>query len=182
METQFFKADETELKFYNAGKGVAEDFELEKDEFFAGAYQCQVLGEILFDSGRSPLANAIPRDIFVTSFSVIYDSFLVSGSFESYLQTFRNIFGNDVDVTFTIPAAGKLQIDIEAQDIVLEEFFAKSIVNNAYAFDQIITKTGSEEIVFQSIKGFETEYELEQMLFEMVPAGIFTDINLTIGA
>lgn len=177
---QFFKGDAEELKYYESGKVIAQSLSLGKSEFFDDAYACFVLGDLLWDEKRSPLANAIRRDIFRQSFSTIYDSFVEAGSFESYLTVFRKIFGDAVEITFTVPAPGKLEIDIVATDVELSEFIARNIVENNYQFDNVIDDEG-DFIVFQSIKGFDSQYELEQMLFEMVPDGIYTEITLTIG-
>lgn len=178
---QFFKGDAQELKFYNSGNPVLSNLSGQKNDFFNGSYSCFVLGEVLFDNNRSPLANAIPREIFREVFSDLFDSFVLAGSFESYLTVFRNVFGETVDVTFTIPAPGKLEIDIVADGTALYDFIARIIVDNEYQFDTIVDDE-DDTIVFQAVKGFESQYELEQMLFEMVPAGIYTEITLTIGA
>jgi len=177
---QYFKGDELELKFYNSGSDLMDSRSLEKDEFFDDAFACFLLGELLYDEGRAPLSNAIPRDIFRESFSVVFDAFVVAGSFESYLTVFRKIFGDDVDVTFTVPGPGKLNIDIVAEGVVESNFVARRIENNAYVLDEILDDE-SDNIVFQTIKGFQSQYELEQMLFEMVPAGIYTEITLSLG-
>lgn len=177
---QYFKGDATELKYFNSAAPVLDVLSSEKDAFFEDAYECFVLGEVLYDNNLSPLANAIPREIFRTSFSTIFEAFLVAGSFESYLTVFRNIFGDDVAVTFTVPDPGKLNIDIVAAGVALSPFVARYIENNAYVFDNVIDDEG-DQIVFQTILGFESQYELEQMLFEMVPTGIYTEITLTVG-
>lgn len=83
-------------------------------------------------------------------------------------------------MTFTVPAVGRLQIDIVADSVVLENFISRDIVDDAYVYDTMITQ-GGDNIVFQSVKGYETQEELEQMLFEMVPDGIFAEITLTLG-
>jgi hypothetical protein len=75
---------------------------------------------------------------------------------------------------------GKLNIDITASGVQISDFISREIVNNEYVFDEVIDDEG-DNIVFQGVKGFETQYELEQMLFEMVPAGIYTEITLTLG-
>lgn len=178
---QLFKGDELERKFFEAGSPAFDETSQQLDLFFDGAFDAYALGEILYDSGRSPLANAIPRRIFREAFASIFNSFLVAGSFESYLTVFRTIFGDDVVVTFTVPGPGKLQIDIVAAGLQLDLFVTRYIENNAYLFDYIVDHEG-DNIVFQTVKGFETQYELEQMLFEMVPDGIYTEINLTIGS
>lgn len=177
---QFFKGDAEELKYYNSGLPIIDQIIGQKDLFFDDAYGCFVLGELLYDNDYAPLARAIPREIFRESFSTIFESFIVAGTFESYLTVFRNIFGDDVDVQFTVPGPGRLQIDIEAAGFQLSDFVARYIENNAYVFDEIIDDEG-DNIVFQTVKGFESQYELEQMLFEMVPDGIYTEITLTVG-
>lgn len=177
---QYFKGDELELKFEASGKPILDSLSAQKSMFFSDAYVCFKLGELLYDMARAPLANAIARDIFRESFSTIFESFSVAGSFESYLTVFRNIFGEDVDVQFTVPGPGKLQIDIIAAGVQISDLVARSIVNNAYVFDEVIDYD-EDNIVVQGIKGFQSQYELEQMLYEMVPDGIYTIITLTIG-
>ena len=178
--SQYFKGDVQELKFYNSGDPVLSGFTMQKNDFWADAYNCYILGEMIWDSARSPLANAIPRAIFRKSFSTIFDSFLLAGSFESYLVVFQKVFGPSVDVTFTVPAPGKLNIDIIADTIEITDFISRYIAGNNYVFDEIIDDE-ADNIAFQSVQGLESEYELEQMLFEMVPNGIYTSITLTIG-
>lgn len=180
-QDQFYKGDDTERKFYGSAAPIISNLETAKDEFFEYAYQTYKLGEVLYDSGRAPLANAIPRDIFREAFATIFDSFLEAGSFETYLSVFRNIFGDDVQVTFTVSAPGKLKIDIIAAGLALFDLIGRSIQNDVYVLDNIVDYDNNQ-VVGQSIKGFETQYEVEQMLFEMVPAGIFTQITLTVGA
>jgi len=179
---QFYKeGDEKELKFFNSANPILVNLEGAKNDFFLGAYSAFPLGEILYDSGRAPLANAIPREIFREVFATVFGSFLEAGSFETYLDVFRNIFGADVEVTFAVPGPGKLNIDIVATGLAIFDLIGRTIQEDAYLIDEIVDYDGNN-VVGQSLKGFETEYELEQMLFEMVPAGIFTNITLTVGA
>lgn len=56
----------------------------------------------------------------------------------------------------------------------------REIVDDAYDYFEITDHTG-DPILLQTVKGFQSQAELERMLFEMVPAGIFTNISLTIG-
>lgn len=178
---QFYKGDEKELKMFNSGNPPILNLESGKDEFFDNAYRAYPLGDVLYDSGRAPLANAIPRDIFRESFATIFSSFLQAGSFETYLEVFRNIFSEDVEVTFTVPAPGKLNIDIVATGLAVFDLIGRTIQDDTYVIDEIVDYDGNN-LVGQSFKGFETEYELKQMLFEMVPAGIYTQITLTVGS
>lgn len=178
---QFFKGDDTEKKYYESGRTISEVLSGQKTEFFDQAYGCFVLGELLCDNDYSPLANAIPREIFRESFETIFDSFLVAGTFEAYLTVFRNVFGDAVEVEFTIPAPGKLQIDIVATGLAIYGMTVREIIDDAYEYFTLVDDE-DDRIVLQAVKGFESQYELEQMLFEMVPAGIFTEISLTVGS
>lgn len=177
---QYYKGDADELKLYNSGRPILEEISLAQDDFFDDCYSCFKLGELIFDNELSPLANAITREIFRETFFELYQSFVNAGSFYSYLDVFSQIFGVTVDIQFAVPNPGHLQIDIEAGTVELAGFLARYIQDNEYLYDQVVDHEG-DRIVFQSIKGFETQYELEQMLKEMVPAGIFCEISLTIG-
>jgi hypothetical protein len=79
-----------------------------------------------------------------------------------------------------VPGDGRLQIDIIAEGVDLNDAVARRIENNQYVLDELIDYE-DDNIAFQKIKGFQSQYELEQMLFEMVPAGVFTEISLTLG-
>lgn len=178
---QYFKGDEKELKVVESGRVIFDILSSQKSDFFTDAFNCAALGDIIYDSKRSPLANAIAKDIFRISFKQIFDAFVVAGSFESYITVFQKIFGEDVVISFTVPAPGKLNIDIEAEGFELSDFLSRYISDNEYVFDEVVDYD-LDNIVFQTVIGFTTQYELEQMLFEMVPAGIFTTITLDVGA
>jgi hypothetical protein len=178
---QYFKGDETEVKFQAAAQDILDNRSLQKDLFLAGAYETGPLGDLIITSNRSPLSNAITQAIFRDAFKEIFEAFVKVGTFEAYITVFKKIFGEAVTIDFTVPAAGKLNIDIEAEGIELNNFITRYIVANAYVLDTIIDDE-ADNIVFQTIKGFTSQYDLELMLREMVPAGIFTEINLTLGA
>jgi hypothetical protein len=178
---QYFKGDDNEVKMAASATTILDQIEMQLDAFENGAYQCFELGDLLVESNRAPLSQAMLQSIFREAFSTIFGSFIVAGTFESYLTVFRNIFGEDVDVTFTVPAAGKLQIDVVAPGLIESDFVSRYIESNSYLYDTMVDDV-DDTIIFQTVKGFESQYELEQMLFEMVPAGIYTEISLTVGA
>lgn len=177
---KFKLTDEVEDKFIGVAGPLLNVLSGEKDEFYTDAFNAYPLGDAIYESARSPLTNAIKQEIYREAFNEIFEAFISGGSFETYLTVFRRIFGDDVGVTFTVPDPGKLLIDIEAEGVILSDFVARKIVDNAYEFDEIIDDEG-DNIVFQTIKGFESQYELELMLFQMVASGIFTEISLTLG-
>jgi len=178
---QAFKGGAEEEKFYLIIKAASDVLNESKDDFWEGAYTTAALGDMIYESNRAPLTNAIRKEIFRLAFSEIFNqSFVQVGTFEAYITVFKKIFGDDVVIEFVVPAAGKLNINIEAEGVELNNFVAREIVDNSYEYNKVTTQAG-EYLLFQSIKGFTSQYELERMLFEMVPAGIFTTINLTLG-
>lgn len=182
---QYFKGDATELKFIASGTPIDDALSLQKQHFFEDCFECFILGEMLYDNNLSPLANAIPREIFRETFFTVFESFLVAGSFESYLTVFRKIFGDDVEVEFTVPGPGRLEIEITAAGVELSIFAARNIESNQYVYNDVEVVDNPpidppDLLAFQTIKGFTSQYELEQMLYEMVPAGIYTVITLNL--
>lgn len=178
---QFFKGDAQEQKFYNSGHPTLNSVQFQRDTMFDEVYTCFLLGDLLWETGRSPLANAIKQEIFRVNFPDIYDSFTSAGTFESYISIFKKIFGTDVDVQFTIPGNGQLQIAIHATGVEESNLSMREIVDNVYVLSDLKTQDGVDQIMVQTVKGFESQYELDQMLFEMVPGGVYTEITLTLG-
>lgn len=177
---QFFKGDDNEVKTYESALPAFAEIEMQKDLFFEGAFSCYALGDIIWQSGRSPLANAIPAEVFRECFFALFESFTFAGTFESYLTVFRAVFGDDVGVVFTVPAPGKLNIDITASGLQISQLKGRLVDGSGYVFETIIDRNG-DNLVGRSFKGLESEYELNQMLFEMVPGGVYTLITLDVG-
>lgn len=175
---QFFKGDDIEKQYYNSGKPAFDSTSAQLDAFAAGAYSTGPLGDMIYETDRAPLTTAISQDIFRVAFQQIFAAFAVPGTFESYLTVFRAVFGPDVQVTFTVPGPGKLTIAIIATDLDISNFDARYIVGSSYVFYDMVTQAG-DNIVFQTVHGFQSQYDLEQMLFEMVPAPISTTITLS---
>jgi hypothetical protein len=76
---QTFKGDDTELKFIEAPEAILDAIGLSLDEFLAGAYGCQPLGELIFDDRRVSVTNAVDREIFIASFQQMFESWGSAG-------------------------------------------------------------------------------------------------------
>jgi len=174
-----FKGDEVEENFYQSARQIFQNRYFQTAQLFIGGYEAYPLGDLLYDNNLVPLSRAIKRDIFRESFSSLFDLFLEAGSFEGYFKIFTDIFGDGVDVQFTVPEPGRLQIDIVADSVVFNQFISREVDDNTFVESDMIAQN-NDKLVFQNIKGFESEFEVEQMLFEMVPNGIFTEITLTL--
>ena len=155
---QFFKENDLlEKRVYEVLKPTFDRLEAQRDLLFNDAYTNQMLGEVIWDANASPLANVIPREIFRESFASIFGVFLESGSFEGYLNVFRKVFGPNAVILFTVPSAGKLLINITGSDLKLDFLTVRSILNEKYIFDNLLTQD-RDNIVLRSIKGVETQY------------------------
>jgi hypothetical protein len=185
---QKFSKDPKEEKLAEVTLPVLASKSTELTNFYNGCYSCFPFGAMLYDEGRTPLSNAIEREIFIESFGEVFEAFTVAGSFESYISVFKKIFGDATEINFEVhdpddeesPAPGCLNIDIIAAGVQLSDFAARYIESNEYVYDEIVDDEG-DNIAFQTLKGFQSQYELEQMLFEMVPDGIYTEITLSFG-
>jgi hypothetical protein len=179
---QNFKGDDTELKFINSAGPVLDSLSLQKTQFFQGAYTCGPLGDLIYNTKRAPLSTAVVQSIFRTAFSQMFAAFITAGTFESYITVFKKIFGDNVGIVFTVPAPGQLTIALSATTLELNDLTMRYVdtVANAYVYDTLVDYDGTS-IQVQSVTGFQSQYELQSMLFELVPAGIFTSISLTFG-
>jgi hypothetical protein len=177
---RFNANDEKETKIIAAGEPAFDATDLALDEFFDDCFEAMPLGDVIWNLKASPLANAIDLPIFRRSFNEIFQTFGFAGTFESYIDIFKKIFGDTTEVTFTVPDPGHLEILIEAPGLELFEWASRIIENNEYVNYTMVDEEG-DSFGFQTILGFTTQYELELMLRELVPAGQYVEITLNLG-
>lgn len=151
----------------------------DRDDFYNGAFECFAFGDVLYVLKRSPMAGVITQEVFRRSFFAIHDLFTKPGTFEFYMQVFRAIWGENVDVEFTVPAPGILQININVLDVENFDFIAREIVNNSYVHSKILDHDG-DNIEFQDTVGIKTQDEINALMHEFCPAGIYNETNLDI--
>lgn len=175
----FKETDEKEAKVAATFTPLLDLLSSDRDTMYDEAFSAYPLGDIFVALNNSPLARAIPADAFRKSFFAIFDLFTRPGTFEFYLTVFRAIFGEEVEVTFSVPAPGKLNINIESLNELLETFSARSIVDDAYIYDDVIDHDG-DFIAFQGSQGIKTQAELDALMKELQPAGIFVTATLTL--
>jgi len=176
---RFKENDEIETKMIAVAMPTLEGLGADRDDFFAGAFSCFLLGDVLYDLDRDPMSGVITREVYRSSFPAIHQLFIRPGTFEFYLTVFRSIWGEDVDVTFTIPSPGVLEINVESIGIDLFEFAAREIVDNEYVFSPIVDEEG-DSIMFQDTVGIKTESEIDALMEEISPEGIFTTTTLSL--
>lgn len=178
---QAFNAnDELELRVRDCFLEVLNPLGVERDDFYDGAHECFVLGDVLFALKRSPIGEAVGLENFRRTFYTLHDYFQRPGTFEFYLTVFRAIWGEDVGVTFTVPSPGVLEINVEALNLDTFDLVARRIVNNVYLRDEIITQPDGDNLAVRSFLGIRTQEQFENFLTELAPAGIYVEGTLTI--
>lgn len=177
---QNFKGDELELKFLECIRPITSILSLDKNDFLADAYDCELLGNMIYNLQNAPVVKNVVREVFRKSFNEVFKSFESAGSFETYISVFTKIFGEDVIVEFVEEDFGHLIINITATTIDLVNIEVRELVAEEY-FSDILVDDLNENILFKVFKVVASQYEIEQMLYEMVPMGVFVEINLSVG-
>lgn len=182
ISIQPFKAsDERERRIEAVFAEVLAESDEAKDLMFDGAWESQVLGQVLINTDAHPLAGVVPRDVFVTSFPAFNAFFERPGTFEFWLEIFRAVYGESVEIEFEIPSPGVLHINvlggIEIHDDVA---LVREIVDDVYQYEPLVTHDG-EEILFRSPMGLHTQTTIDNLVRELAVAGISTHCNLLVG-
>jgi hypothetical protein len=174
----FSSNDATEAKFRELVAAL-EPLGAARDAFYADAYTAYPLGSVLYALKRSPLTRILTEETFRKSFASIYEFFTRPGTFEFYLSLLRTIFGEGAIITFTVPAPGKLEIDIDVLSAELETFLARRIVDNEYVYDTVVDEA-ADQVLFQGVVGVATQAELDKLMAELRVDGIYTTATLTL--
>ncbi len=175
---RFKENDTTEPDVYNLFNPSLVGLGLEFDAFFAGAFSCYLLGDVLYDLERDPLAGVITRNVYRTSYPTIHDIFTRPSTFEFYLDVFRKVFTDDVEVEFIIPGAGQLEINITALGFESFNILTRRIVDDVYVYETLVTSDLNEPIIGRGTRGIKTQEEIEALVTEISAYGIFTTVTL----
>ncbi len=177
MITQKFKGDDTELKMEAAAKPAFDSVSLGLDRFMADGYNASPFLLMLYDEGRAPFSDRVPREAFVEFIKEALTRFPFTGTFESYIFIIEAIFGAGSGVIFDVPAPGKLEMLVNASSSVEFPLLFREIVDGAEVEGNIVTSDG-DIFTASGISGIDSEFELEMMLAEIIPAGIFPTVTL----
>lgn len=177
MIPQYFKGDDIEMRMDAAGKPAFDLTNLALDAFYSDQGNATPFLLMLYDSGRMPFSDRVPRDSFPAFFREALARFPFTGTFESYIFILEAIFGEGSGVLFDVTGPGKLEISVNA---------ASSLDFGWQAFEQIdgeqvisdVTDYLGNFINFAGVSGIDSEYELRMLLAEIIPSGIFADVVL----
>lgn len=175
----FKENDDIEAKVRAVFSDVFGVVSAQKDLFFDGAYTAFPLGDVLAATGE-PIASVIPENIFRQSFPMIHQVYTRPGTFEFYLQLFRKVWGEDADIQFTVPAPGKLEIDVVALAAQAYEAIARIIESDEYVDYNLVTTDDEDQIIFRGTAGLQTQRQAENLVRELHPEGVWVTITLSI--
>lgn len=179
MTPQYFKGDATEIKYYQSGSEIMDLQGQFLDQFFDEAFDCAAFLLMLYDEGRMPFSDRIPREAFISFLIECIANVNFIGSYESYIFLITRIFGAGSTLFFEEVTPGVLTLTVSASTTTDFDFVAREYTNGAYETFGVTTAAG-EFLVFQGFPGIDNEAELKQLLSEFVPAGIYADINLVL--
>ena len=180
---QKFKDTELENKIIDSVKPVFDLINVNQNSFFEDAYFCQKMGELIYDNALIPNLRAFQRNVFIRAFHEIFEAWSFCGTFETYIEVFKKIFGESALIEFTVPAKGHVQINIETSELETIKLEYKEIEGFTFRYGDILVRDehGNEEpLLVRFPLGIETQQELEAIIFSMRPAGVYTEISLTI--
>lgn len=177
MIPQYFKGDATELKFDAAGKPMFDVANSALDAFKAEGYGASPFLLMLYDEGRAPFSDRVPRDSFVAFITEALVRFPFTGTFESYIFILQAIFGEGSGVLFNVPAAGKLEIAVNAASSIEFDFHGTEYASGSVEDFAMVDHLGNQ-LIFGGISGIDSEAELQMLLAEIIPAGVYTEITL----
>jgi hypothetical protein len=176
---QYFKGDATEIKYYQSGSDIMDLQAGFLDEFFEGAFDNAVFLLMLYDEGRMPFSDRIPREAFISFLIECIANVNFIGSYESYIFLITRIFGAGSSVFFEETAPGVLTLTASATNTIDYDFVVREVIDGEYVVSELVTEL-DEQLIFAGFPGIESEAELNQLLSEFVPAGIYPDITLII--
>jgi hypothetical protein len=179
MITQKFKGDATELAIEAAAAPAFELVSAAQDEMLAGAYHSSPFLLMLYDQGRMPFSDRVTRDVFVAFIQEALGRFKTAGTYDFYVFILKAIFGERTQILFEDPPVpGKLIMSVNAEASLEFEFEAKEFVSGAYVLSNLIDHNG-DTLAFMGLSGIDSQYKLDQLFAEIIPAGLYSEVTLT---
>lgn len=174
----FKETDQSERDIAEVIEQISDPISNNLEDFFKGAYTAYPLGDAIYLAGADPTTRVLSQEFYRTAFFAIHDLFTRAGTFEFYLEVFRAIWGEDVQVDFVIPSAGVLLINLEVVDTVESQLIFRQIIGNVYEYNEAVTTGENDNIMVQISQGPRTQEEIDIFIRELHPNGIFVRANL----
>lgn len=178
MTPEYFKGDADEIKMDTSGSGPIDTIALALDQFFDEAFECSEFLLMLYDEGRMPFSDRVPREAFVNFLVQCIANANFIGTYESYLFLVNGIFGQGSSIFFEETDPGVVTMTISSEATTRFGFIVREISSGGdYEYFDIVT-SNNETLEFVGFPGIDSEAELKRLLAEFIPAGIYADITL----
>lgn len=179
MALQKFKINDTvEQKFIDIGQGVLSLIDQDLDAFYENGSESDPFLLMLYDEGRMPFSQRVPRNAFISFFRNLTDRFPFMGSFESFIFIMKQIFGETTEILFEIPSPGILEVVVNAGQSVDYEAIAREFTPPDVLTNYQLVTDDEDQLIFRGIAGISTEAELNLLFAEIIPAGVIRHITL----
>lgn len=175
MSVQYFKGDDQELKFYESAAPLMDATSADLSRFSEGAYTAADFLLMLYDEGRFPFSDRVPREAFVAFILGCISNSNFIGTYESYIFLVQSIFGAQSLISFDETDPGVLNMTVSTSSSLAFDF----VVLDGSTIYSLVTAEGETLSLF-GIAGIENEAELNALLAEFVPAGIYPNIELVL--
>lgn len=177
MIPQYFKGDANEIKMDTVGSEIMDISGHALDQFFDEGFLAADFLLMLYDEGRMPFSDRIPREAFIAFLVECIANANFIGTYESYIFLIQSIFGADSIIFFEETDPGVLTMTVSASNSVTFEWVGREFNGVSYDSIEMVDDTG-DRLAFSGFPGIDSEAELQQLLAEFIPAGIWADISL----
>jgi hypothetical protein len=177
---QFKENDTEEAKYIAVVNSVTSAVSDDIADLYADGYDCEKLGQAIFNEQASILTNAIKEEIFIRSFNEVFENWQFAGTFDCYINIFQKIFGDDTEVLFTSSSVNHLHITINTGNIENYLAVAREVVDSVITdFPLMVTyATGSTaRLIFPKLVINDIS-ELDGVLRSTQPAHIYTTFEI----
>jgi len=175
---RFKDNDEIEAQVIATVMPILDVIGVDLDSFFNQAFMTEGLGEVIYDLKADPISSVIDLLVYRKSFPAIHTLFTRPGTFEYYLDLFRAIWGQDVEITFEIPAPGILEINAVVLNLETFTLVARQIEDNQYVYNNLTDRDGNR-IAVRDLEGTKSQDQIDKLAIEISPNGIYVTITLT---
>ncbi len=170
--TQYFRNDDDTKKIHSVFEQAKKTNNVSLKLMHENIIGSYALGKAILDSGIVDFGFKVDEEYFVQNYVAILEAMQKAGILDTYVILIKRLLGAGVDVQFTMPNPGHLQLNV--QEV---ESRARALVNRDKKYIMAKTSSGLKAIV---VKQRITEYSLSQaikVIQNITPAGIFIEVG-----
>ena len=166
MSYELFINDEIHRAVHDIALTVKEQTELDELVIWiSDAYKNHQLGQMLHESNSFELGAYLKEAFIREKYDLVVEAFAHLGTYEAYILLLKATFGEDITIVFTNPSAGVLNVTVDNYGVDGDNLTTQVPDN--------LTTQVPENLVTRKIDSLLSPKEMELLLQQMVPEGIF---------